>query len=215
MRAGSANGKEQEGEVDRVYRLLRAWILECEFRPGDFLSEVELARRCETSRTPIREACSRLSQERWVARIRHKGYMIPQISVREIVETYEYRKLLECFTAERAAQTASTEQIAKLAKIIEAEKKPDVSMSDILTANDTFHIGLAEVARNQRVTDELKLTLEFVHRLDVLSTQRDTIWIPHAEILGALQARKPAQASKAMAAHVDNSRDRMLKLFGS
>jgi DNA-binding GntR family transcriptional regulator len=54
-----------------------------------------------------------------------------------------------------------------------------------------------------------------VHRLDVLSTQRDAAWIPHGEILAALEARKPTSASKAMAAHIDNARDRMLKLFGT
>ena len=97
--------KKNEGEVDRVYRLLKNWILQCEFRPGDFLTEVSLAERCETSRTPIREACNRLSQEGWISGIRHKGYVVPSISARDIVEIYEYRKLLECFNAEKAAQT--------------------------------------------------------------------------------------------------------------
>src|SRR4029077_19118423 len=99
--------KKDEGEVDRVYRLLKNCILQCEFRPGDFLAEVNLAERCETSRTPIREACNRLSQEGWISGIRHKGYVVPSISARDIVEIYEYRKLLECFNSEKAAQTAT------------------------------------------------------------------------------------------------------------
>ena len=206
---------EQEGEVDRVYRLLKNWILDCNFKPGDFLSEVELSRRCETSRTPIREACNRLSQEKWISRIRHKGYMVPPISIREIVEIYEYRKLVECFTAEKAAHTASAEQIAKLRRIIDVESRPKAKMSDILSANDAFHMGIGEIARNQRILDQLKLTLEYVHRLDVLSTQHDLAWVPHGEILLALEAHKPVQANKAMAAHIDSSRDRMLKLFGT
>ena len=205
---------KQEGEVDRVYRQLRNWILQCEFRPGDFLSEVELARRCETSRTPVREACSRLAQEQWITRIRHKGYMVPQISVREIVEIYEYRKLLESFTAERTAHTATEEQISNLHKIIEAEKAARVSMAAILASNDRFHLGLAEIARNQRVVEALTHTLEYVHRLDLLSAQRDFGWVPHGDILRAVEARKPSQARKAMGAHIDIARDRMLRLFG-
>ena len=98
---------DKEGEVERTYRTLKKWILECRFRPGELLAEVDLARLCQTSRTPVREACNRLSQENWIARIPHKGYLVPAISVREIVEVYEYRKLLECFTAERAAASAS------------------------------------------------------------------------------------------------------------
>jgi DNA-binding GntR family transcriptional regulator len=215
LRAGKSKDAEPEGEVDRVYKQLRAWLLECEFKPGDFLSEVELARMCDTSRTPVREACNRLSQEKWITRIRHKGYMVPPISIRQIVEIYEYRKLLECFTAERAAQTASADEISKLGKIVEAEKRAKASVAEVVAVNAAFHIGLAEIARNLRVLEEVRGTLEYVHRLDVLSTQRDTVWIPHGEILNALEARKPALASKAMAAHVDNSRDRMLRLFGS
>ena len=141
--------------------------------------------------------------------------MVPPISIRQIVEIYEYRKLLECFTAERAAQTASADELARLKKIIEAERRAKVSVAEVVAANDAFHMGLAEIARNQRVIDEVKSTLEYVHRLDVLSTQRDTVWIPHGEILNALEARKPVLAGKAMASHVDNSRDRMLRLFGT
>jgi DNA-binding GntR family transcriptional regulator len=206
---------KREGDVDRVYRLLKNWILQCEFRPGDFLAEVNLAQRCKTSRTPIREACNRLSQEGWISAIRHKGYVVPPISIRDIVEIYEYRKLLECFNAEKAAQTASPEQLTKLSAIIEVENKRKAKMSDILAANEAFHLGIAEIAGNQRVLVRLKLTLEYVHRLDILSTQKDSAWIPHGEILAALETRKAIQARKAMAAHIDNSRDRMLKLFGT
>ena len=216
MTSRRARGEDKkEGDVDRVYRLLKNWILQCEFRPGDFLAEVNLAQRCKTSRTPIREACNRLSQEGWISAIRHKGYVVPPISIRDIVEIYEYRKLLECFNAEKAAQIASPEQLSKLGAIIEVEKKRKAKMSDILGANDTFHLGIAEIAGNQRVFVRLKLTLEYVHRLDILSTQKDSAWIPHGEILAALETRRAVQARKAMAAHIDNSRDRMLKLFGT
>ena len=206
---------ESEGEVDRVYRSLKRWILQCEFHLGDFLAEVGLARRCETSRTPVREACNRLSQEGWISQIRHKGYMIPQISVRDIVEIYEYRKLLECFNAQKAARLASPEQLAMLRVIIETENKPKPSMSEILAANEGFHLGIREIASNQRVMDQLKLALEYVRRLDFLSTQRNSEWVPHGDIFSALERRKPSQASSAMVAHIDHARDRMLKLFGT
>ena len=204
-----------EGEVDRVYRSLKNWILQCEFLPGAFLAEVELARRCETSRTPVREACNRLSQEGWISQIRHKGYMIPQISVRDIVEIYEYRKVLECFNAEKAARLASPAQLERLQLLIETENKPKPAMGEILAANEAFHLGMGEIASNQRVMDQLKLALEYVHRLDVLSTRRDSEWVPHGEIFCALERRKPTEATRAIAAHIDHARDRMLKLFGT
>lgn len=206
---------EREGEVDRVYRLLKAWILDGRFRPGDFLSEVALARECETSRTPVREACNLLSQEKWIQRIRHKGYVLPPISIRDIIEVYEYRKLLECFCAERAASSGTPEEVKALRDLIAAEDRLDMEMADFLVANQLFHMRLGEIARNQRVLDQLQLTLQYVHRLDVLSTQRDTRPVPHRDIVRAIESRNAQEAVRAMAEHINVSRDQMLRLFGT
>ncbi len=205
----------KEGEVERVYRLLKTWILDGRLRPGEFLSEVELARQCDTSRTPIREAFNLLSKENWISRIRHKGHMIPLISIREIVEMYEFRKVLECFAAERVAVSGGPEEILQLRKIISVEDEPNVDFELFLRANEAFHVRLSEMTRNKYVLEQLKLALEHTHRLDVLSTQKDGQRILHGEILAAIEARKPQEAGRAMAAHIDTSRDRMLKLFGS
>ena len=205
---------ETESEVDRVYRLLKAAIMQCEFAPGDFLVEVDLARQCETSRTPVREACTRLGHEGWISQIRFKGYMVPTISVREIVELYEYRKVLECFAAEKVAETATEKQVAELAKMIEVERGPNPKPRELVEANEVFHLGVAAAAGNERICDQLKLLLEHVHRLDILGTQKEPGWIPHHELLEMLKAHKPDEARRMMASHIDSSRDRMLKLFG-
>jgi DNA-binding GntR family transcriptional regulator len=213
--AATKVGLEREGEVERVYRLLKGWILDGKLRPGDFLSEVDLARQCETSRTPVREACNLLSQEKWIQRIRHKGYLLPPISIREIIEVYEYRALLECFCAERAAASATAEEVRALGELIGIEDRPDLDMAVFLQSNQDFHLRLGQIARNARVLDQLKLTLEYVHRLDVLSTQRDTRPVPHREIVRAIESRDGAEARQAMAEHINVSRDRMLRLFGT
>ena len=113
------------GEVERVYRILRDWLITAKLPPGEFLSEADLAERCGTSRTPVREACTRLMQDHWLTRIRRKGFMVTPISVRDIVDLYEYRKLLECHSAEKLAQTASHDQIRELAAIVAPEKDPE------------------------------------------------------------------------------------------
>lgn len=205
---------EKEGETARVYRLLKEAILECKFVPGDFLIEADLARQCRTSRTPIREACNRLSQEGWIAQIRYKGYRIPEISVREIAEIYEYRKVLECFASGKAAETARSEQLEALAATIEVENTPNPDVEALLKANEVFHLTLASVTGNQRIYDQLKLVLEHVHRLDILGAQRHSEWKAHQEILAALRAHDPEEARKAMAAHLESSRNQMLRLFG-
>ena len=202
------------GEVERVYRILRDWLKTAKLPPGEFLSEIDLAARCGTSRTPVREACTRLMQDKWLSRIRRKGFMVTPISVRDIVDMYEYRKLLECFSAEKVAQTATEEQIAELRAIVAPETSPTAVLPDILRANGEFHRRLAELAGNQRVNTQLSLTLDYVTRLDTLCTQTVPGWIGHIDILRAIASHQPAQARQAMQVHIDDSRDKMVKLFG-
>ena len=209
--SGARNGTE--GEVERVYRLLREWLITAQLPPGEFLSEAVLAQRCKTSRTPVREACNRLAQDKWLSLIPRKGYLIKPISVREIVELYEFRQVLECFSAVKAAQAASPEQVAGLKAIIAAEGNHRPNLRHILVANEAFHLRLAEIAGNQRVIDQLRLALGYVRRLDTLCTQTVPGWIGHKEIIRAIEARKPGEARKAMSAHVALSLEKMIRLF--
>lgn len=206
---------ETSGEVERVYQLLREWLVSAQLPPGEFLSEAVLAQRCETSRTPVREACSRLAQDKWLALIPRKGYLVRPISVRDIVELYEFRKVLECFSAEKAAQTATAEQVTQLKAIVAVEGKSRANIQQILVANEAFHLRLAEMAGNQRVVDQLRLTLGYVRRLDTLCTQTVPGWIGHKEIIRAVGARRPSEARKAIAAHIASSREKMIRLFSS
>jgi len=192
---------------------LRDWLISAKLPPGEFLSEIDLAAKCRTSRTPVREACTRLMQDKWLSRIPRKGFLVTPISVRDIVDMYDYRKLLECSTAEMVAQTSTPEQIAELRSIVAPENNSAAELGDILRANGEFHRRLAALAGNQRVMAQLSLTLAYVTRLDTLCTQTVPGWIGHVDILQALSLHQPAEARRAMSEHIDNSRDKMINLF--
>src|SRR5215467_12018989 len=131
----AARKNQKSGEVERVYGILRDWLIATKLQPGEFLSEADLAARCRTSRTPVREACTRLMQDKWLSRIPRKGFLVTPISVRDIVELYDYRKLLECFAVERAAESAGHEQIEELKSIVAPENDPEAGLAAILKAN--------------------------------------------------------------------------------
>jgi DNA-binding GntR family transcriptional regulator len=161
----------------------------------------------------VREACSRLAQDGWLTRERHKGYVVTPVSIQDLLQLYEYRKILECFSARRAAEIALPEQIDELDAIIAPEREPGADIHHVIGLSDAFHLAVARIGGNQRVLDQLALTLEYQHRLDCLSTKRDRQWVPHGEILAALRCRRGTDAAEAMASHIDHSRDRMLRLF--
>lgn len=203
------------GEVERVYQLLKSWLIDARLAPGEVLSEVDLAARCQTSRTPVRESFSRLAQDGWLKRIPRKGYLVAPISIRDLVELYEYRKVLESFAAERVAQSATPQVVDELEQIVAVEKQGESHVAEILEANGRFHLRLAELAANGRVASQVALVLCYVKRLDTICTQSVPGWIGHHEILGALRERQPEAARRAMARHIDLSRDKMLRLFGA
>jgi len=213
--AVSKANPQTEGEVERVYRLLHEWRVSAQLPPGEFLSDAVLAQKCKTSRTPVREACSRLAQDKWLSLIPRKGYLVRPISVREIVELYEFRKVLECFSAEKVAQLATSEHIAQLKNIVSVETNGRPQLDKILLANAAFHLRLAEMTGNQRVIDQLRLALGYGRRLDTLCTQTVPGWIGHRDIIRAIEAHKPGEARKAMAVHIESSLEKMIRLFSS
>lgn len=204
----------KQGEVERVYRLLREWLIDALLPPGEFLSEPDLAQRCHTSRTPVREACMRLLQDQWLSRFPQKGFLVTPISVRDIVDLYQFRKLLECFTVEKVAQSASAEQIAELRATLAMEENTRADAPAMVMANEAFHLRLAALAGNERVLNQLGLTLAFARRLDTLYLRSDRMWIAHGDLLAALEQHRGAEAREAMAAHLDHSQDCLVKLFG-
>jgi DNA-binding GntR family transcriptional regulator len=131
------------------------------------------------------------------------------------VELYEFRGLLECFTAEKVARSASREQIQELRDLVRMENVPDPELREILSGNQAFHLRLAKIAGNQRVVDELRLSLGYVQRLDTLCTQTVPGWIQHTDLLLAIESHRALKAHQAMAIHIDASCDKMIKLFGS
>src|ERR1700716_3563330 len=139
------NKNHKLSEVERVYGILRECLITAKLAPGEFLSEADLAERCGTSRTPGREACTRLMQDKWLSRIPRKGFLVTPISVRDIVDMYQYRKLLECFAAEKAAQAANSEQISELRSLVASENNPAAELAEILRANEAFLRRLSDL----------------------------------------------------------------------
>ena len=76
---------------EEVYQQLRSDILSCKLLPGTPLFEGILADRFEVSKSPIRDALSRLHAERLVAVMPRKGYQVSPISVSDAADLFEMR----------------------------------------------------------------------------------------------------------------------------
>jgi DNA-binding GntR family transcriptional regulator len=209
---GLTNGTRESGsEVERVYHLLRQWIIEGELRPGAFLAEPELAERCHTSRTPVREALSRLAQDGWVISFHRKGFQVQPITLADVSELYAYRRLFERYACERAAETATAAHIVELERIIDAEDNPNNSLPEVFALNEQFHLALAERTGNGRMIAQMRLTMAFLRRLNLIALTPDKV--SHRDIVEAIKARDAARASSLMGEHMDFALQSMILAF--
>lgn len=102
---------------ERAYRRLRAEILDGELVAGTVLAEVDQAARLGVSRTPLREALSRLAGEGLVATHSGRGVIVTEVSIENITELFELRQALE----EQAARLAARRRDASVFEALQAE----------------------------------------------------------------------------------------------
>src|SRR5450830_719265 len=89
---------------DKAYAALRDDIIEWRLAPGTVLAEVEQSERLGVSRTPLREALSRLSAEGLTTTAGGRGVVVSDISLEDIDELFELRETLEGRAAALAAE---------------------------------------------------------------------------------------------------------------
>lgn len=86
-----------------AYAELRDDIIDWRLKPGTVLAEVELSERLGVSRTPVREALSRLLADGLVAAQGGRGLVVSEVSTTDIAQLFELRQALEQQLARRAA----------------------------------------------------------------------------------------------------------------
>lgn len=100
---------------DRAYSALRADILEWRLAPGELLAEVEQSARLGVSRTPLREALSRLVAEGLASPHAGRGVVVSAISLEAVTDLFDVRMPLECAAVRLAASRGNPAEFAGLA----------------------------------------------------------------------------------------------------
>ena len=194
---------------------IKLGIVHGEYPPGAPLSESKLARALRTSRTPVREALSRLLEEGYVERVASRGFFVARVTLKLIQNVFEVRRLLEGAAAARAAELGDPEAIADLRRLAAFEYKAGdpVSFKKAVEANNHFHVALALASRNVIFVDLIRHCLDQVTRLIALGLDaeslQDSASDEHEAIVDAIEGRDPEAARRAIQRHLDGSNERM------
>jgi DNA-binding GntR family transcriptional regulator len=101
---------------DQTYHSLRRALLHGETAPGMRMVETAIAEQLGVSRTPVREALSRLIIEGWLELHRGKGVVVPGITPEESRERDAVREVLDGYAAREAAVRITDEEVADVPK---------------------------------------------------------------------------------------------------
>jgi len=210
--AGSRDG-EASGAVETAYRFIRTAIISGDLTSGETLQESKLAERIGVSRTPVREALSRLASEGLVVLERYRRGQVASFSQTDVAEVFRLRGKLEGHGARRASRRISAADIARLEAIedemeaVFAELGWHRHLSRFDELNNEFHGIIARAADSPRLERILASSLElpasiFNYYIEPLDERTRRTHRQHREIIAALKARNPDWAEAAMSTHL-------------
>lgn len=135
--------------AESLYQDLHKAIASMDLLPGAPLSENEIAADVGMSRTPVREAILRLSDEKLVEVVPKSGTFVARIPISALPEAQVARQALEDATVRTAANLATEADVRELREIIARQYKivETGNNHDYHIVDDELHAKIAEVAR--------------------------------------------------------------------
>ncbi len=198
-----ATVKRSARVADQVYRHLRRAIITGEIASGTRLREGEVAEALSVSRTPVREAISRLIGDLLVREHETMGVEVVDMD-RDVTDIHHIRESLELCAARLAAQRITEQQLQALDDIIKLEKK--ASVAERVRLNHRFHLSIVQASGSQRLIEMLiSFNDYFLHPQWVTRTEKklvDQAVKDHVDIVAALRSRSSDRTEKVLRRHL-------------
>ncbi|WVT75696.1 GntR family transcriptional regulator (plasmid) [Sinorhizobium chiapasense] len=208
--------KENEtggGRAQAVHRVLKRAILDQALSPGSKLPEDSIGERLGVSRTLVREALVRLSEEGLVELRPNRGAVVARPTLEEGRNLFLTRMALERLVVETLSGKLTQEQIDILSSHIEAEEAAKKERAQSIRLAGEFHTLLAQMTNNAsliRYVNELVARSSLILALYGRPHSSECAVSEHQELLDKLIAGKTDEAAALMAHHLDSVTTRAL-----
>jgi DNA-binding GntR family transcriptional regulator len=205
--------------ADQVAGILRQRILAGELRSGTALPEVSLSLALGVSRNTLREAVRILALEGLLKRDIHRGVSVSHLSIADVQEIYQLRRMLE-IPAVYAASKATSEILAEMRALVDEYESAVHARDWVLAVNVDlqFHSKLIHFHRNnrletfyQKLVGELRMGMVLVDRVH---DDPGGLIPVHREICELLAAGKLKKCAALLAKHLDDSEFRLRSIVG-
>ena len=195
-----------------AYRAIKDYILDGRLDENTRLTEEFLSQRLGISKSPVREALTRLESERLIQIEPRRGAYLRKFSIKEIGDLYDLREALEVYAVGKAELSPALlaglrECVERSRTHLEANDKrryieEDVNFHALLTAASGNEL-LAEILRN--VQHQV-----WLFRRKTYDLSRSKATDTHAAIVQALEKGDKSRAQRLMREHITEVRDKLI-----
>jgi DNA-binding GntR family transcriptional regulator len=219
------NSQQAEGPnaQQTAYEHIKEEILSLRLAPNARLNAIELASHLGLSRTPVREALSRLEQEGLANRDPGGGgFRVHALTLKEIVDTYKVREALEVEAAFEALPNLTDAMLDNLEKLLRASEPlmSKATYTRFILANRKFHAAIVAVAGNAMLEQLMAPIADRVRLIGAMlvrsrAARLREVLDENLAILAALRTREPEKVEEAVRAHVRLARDHASNLLAA
>lgn len=192
----------------QVYRKLLRDIVQCTAKPGQSLSEKEVAAALGVSRTPVREAFLQLAEDGLVVISPQRGTAVSKISTHQVRQAQFTREVLERAIVAVDCQhlTAKTSTGLDAAIYAQRQAAANLDYAAFYDADQLFHAELARLSGFEgagRLAGGARVHLNRVRWLSLPEPNGIDVAIAgHEEIASAVKAGDAGRADRILTAHL-------------
>lgn len=199
--------KKGRASKHSIYKKIRSDIITGKKKPGERLSIDRLKEKFGTSVTPVRDALQMLNQEDLVAIKPRSGYYVALVSLKELNDMLELRKILELAAVERAAERITPEQIVRLETVHAGyTNDEDETYSRYTEENKTFHCLVAEASGNHELAKQIKHLHDRLARFTIIVRSGKYMIDIHGRLIARLKAHDVPGARKTLEKELDEGK---------
>lgn len=200
---------------DLAYDEIKARIITCVLKPGEYINEAAVCTMTGFGRTPVHQAIDRLCVEGLVDVIPRKGAIVKPMSFDEIMQIVEARSANEALGARLAAQRAQSDEIVRLRETLRQAEDAlaEGETESLMRLDRDFHGFIARASRNGVLADILSKLHDRSLRVWFVSLnspgRNRLVHEEHVAICDAIARHDPDAAEAAMRSHIKSFRNHL------
>ena len=208
---GSTTADKFDSVKNLIYKELRRSIIMGHRQPGSRINVKDISKNYKTSITPVRDALQMLSQDGLVTIKPRSGYYVTALSLKELRDLLDLRRILELAATEKAVLRITPEQIEALRNVHAGYTgEDDVSYERYTEENRKFHYLIAVASGNMALAEALGHLHDRLARFMVVQQIGERQIRMHNRIIKAMEEHDLEGARQAILNEVNPSQDAIL-----